>query len=436
MATFNTRGRWWRKDTTDWQFNEPPPSSATAGILSMEEDGGSLELIGALSKLNVYTEDLRLFGVTTDGNPVTLQADQSKESYSVSTYSFRTEEYHIREAYVGGFVPEDATFWRLSFSLSNLPKWTNFRGLETPGDALVPEGPAKTVEAVLDDADIVLRAYEDTQSRGPSFPSKAFFNVHPSKPLTFDEFYSQYLRPLQNLVTLGVGKAVYPHTITVYPDRYGPRDSVLRVYSQIPYYRESDDVSPNRMPFTLSDLTFSSAVEAWFDSVEQVSKFHDRYFGRKYNQEMFLDSEFLSLVVGLELYHREIHPSGSYMSDKAWKQVRERMIRQLPELVAKDRIAGLIRNIGNRYSLGDRLRDIVDEHEELVEPMFDTGTAVSDAVGARIDIAHGTDHEELEIEELHRRKERVDVIATACLLDILDLDIGLSKQILTDMYHY
>ena len=402
----------------------------------MDEDGGTLELIGSLSELNVYPEELRLFGVTTDGDPVTLQADLSQESHSVSAYSFRTEEYHIREAYVGGFVPENATFWRLSFSLSNLPKWTNFRGLETPGDALLPEGPAKTVEAVLDEADIVLRAYEDTQSRLPAFPSKAFFNVYPSEPLTFDEFYSQYLRPLQNLVTLGVGQAVYPHTVTVYPEQYGPPDSHLRVYSRIPYYRQFEEVPPQRMQFTLSDLTFSSAVEAWFDSVAQVPKFHSRYFGRKYNREMFLDSEFLSLVVGLELYHREVYPSGSYMSEKAWEQVREGIIKRVPELVVKERIAGLIRSIGNRYSLGDRLRDIVGDHEELVEPMFDTRKAVGDAVGARIDIAHGTDHEELEIEELHRRKEQVDVIATACLLDILAIDKSVSRRILEKMYHY
>lgn len=437
MDEFHAQGLWWREDTSGWVIGDPVPDSAVAGILSVDAgDGGTLEMIGMLSEWGEQPKSVRIFGVTTDGNRVTLQARFSSESFNTATASFRTDQYYVERAYVGDFIAEGTTFWRLSFSIDQLPQWTNFRGLDASTDSPLTVDVAKTAEAVIDDADIILRAYEDDDSAIPKPPSKAFINVYPETPLTFSEFDEQYLQPLRNLVTLGVGEGVFPEIVTVYTQRYGPQESRVKIYRRIPYHRTPDERSSPQMAFILSDIDFQTAVESWLTSVNRVPKFHNRYFGRKYNQEMFLDSEFLSLIVGLELYHREMYPSGSYMSDKVWEKVRDSFLARIPEVAAKKRITDLIMNIGNRYSLGDRLRDIVSDHEEIIASVFDPQSAVSDAVGARIDLAHGTDHEEMDREELHRRKEQVDVIATACLLSLVGIESEKRKEIILDLYHH
>ena len=445
MKELDVQGVWWRANAVDQKSSdESVPDEATAGILSFDPaDGGQLELIGSWEGIETIGQESppdvgRIYGISTDGDRMTLDDCRFSGSSGNSGRGgfFRTESYGFSRVYIGDFISEDDTFFRVSLSFQNLSNWTDLRRIETPGDHRVPPGPAVTEEAVLDDAEVILHIWEDVESVFPMGPSRTFLNVYPDDPLTIMSFTNHYLRHFQNFFTLGVGEAVFPTSMTVYSDPFGHRDSRITVHQRIPFYerRESEnEVAAPNMNFTLQDINFNSAVVDWFDSIEACEDLHNKYFGQIYNSNMFIGSKLLSLVVGLERYHRDTYPVGKHMSNEIWNRVRKSIMDQMPPVRAKERAGNVLQSIGNDYSLGARLRDIGSTHYEVISAIVDVRSAAGDIRDARIDLAHGLDNANMDGNELVSRKRLTEIFATACLLDIAGVSTEMSIEILQTM---
>lgn len=268
MDSIDVGGKWWLEDMDE--EDELVPEGAVAGALTYSpEHGVELELLGSFYRMferhdDDATEDgsVNIFGVTTEGEYVTiLNCMYSGDSMSTKDISFTTESYEKGTVIRRGLVDTDSKYWKCSFSFNNLATWTGIRRVTTPGDHDIGIGPAVTESLSTDDADIILNMHEDMSSAFDGRLGRVYFTVYPDEPLTYNEYLSNYVRPLQNLVTLGVGEAVFPTFLNLYSARFGHHDSKHSAHWDVPYYREQDDTNSLQMNFTLQDIEFADVVK-------------------------------------------------------------------------------------------------------------------------------------------------------------------------------
>jgi hypothetical protein len=295
-------------------------------------------------------------------------------------------------------------------------------------------GPALSDSLSTDEEDIILNLHEDNKAAIEGKLGRVYFTVFPEEPLTFDEFSSQYIRPLQNLITLGVGEAVFPTFVNLFSERFGHPDSKHSVHWQVPYYREQDDVNQMQMNFTLQDISFEEVVVQWLESESSVSRLHDHYFGTRYNDSMYVNTQFMSMMFALEAYHRRKFPDRQkIMSKKVYKRFRDVTLERMPKVAAWDRAEGLFNSIVNEPSIGDRLIDITEQHEEMFPESYDIDSNLSTIKNVRHTIAHSLP-EDLSTTDIVRAEILVRIIVLAVLLDTAGVDEEKGREILADEY--
>jgi hypothetical protein len=295
-------------------------------------------------------------------------------------------------------------------------------------------GPALSESLSTDEEDLILNLHEDKKAAIEGKLGRVYFTIFPEDPLTFDEFSSQYLRPLQNLITLGVGEAVFPTFVNLYSDRFGHPDSKHSVHWKVPHYREQDGKNPIQMNFTLQDITFEDVIVQWLESDSSISKLHDHYFSTRYNDRMYVNSQFMSMMFALEAYHRRNFPDRQkIMSKQVYKRFRDITLERIPEVAARERAEGLFNSIVNEPSIGDRLIDITEQHEEMFPESYDIDSNLSTIKNVRHTIAHSLP-EDLSTTDIARAEVLVRIIVLAVLLDTAGIDEEKGREILADEY--
>jgi len=442
MDSIDLRGKWWLKGMR--ADDEIVPDAATAGTLSFSpKEGGELELIGSFHSTferlddESDTEDgpATIHGVSTEGEYISiLNCMYTGESMSSKDVTFTTETYQVGTIIRGALVDPTSQYWKCSFSFDNIDNWTGVRRVHTPGDGPMNFGPALSESLSTDEEDIILNLHEDNKAAIEGKLGRVYFTVFPEEPLTFNEFSSQYIGPLQNLITLGVGEAVFPTFVNLYSERFGHPDSKHSVHWQVPYYRDQDDVNQMQMNFTLQDISLEEVLVQWLESESSVSRLHDHYFGTRYNDSMYVNTQFMSMMFALEAYHRRKFPDRQkIMNKKMYKRFRDITLERMPKVAAWERAEGLFNSIVNEPSIGDRLIDITEQHEEMFPESYDIDSNLSTIKNVRHTIAHSLP-EDLSTTDIARAEILVRIIVLAVLLDTAGVEGEKGREILADEY--
>ena len=442
MDSIDVGGKWWLEEMHEEE--QLVPDEAVAGTLTFSpEHGVELDLLGSFYEIferhndDVETEDgpVNIFGVTTEGEYVTvLNCMYSGDSTSTNDVSFTTESYENGTVIKRGLVNTESKYWKCSFSFNNLEKWTGVRRVSMPGDHDIDVGPAVTESLSTDDADIILNMHEDMSSAFEGRLGRVYFTVYSDEPLTYSEYLSEYVSPLQNLITLGVGDAVFPTFLNLYSARFGHHDSKHSAHWDVPYYREQDDAHSMQMNFTLQDIEFADVVEQWLESSSSVERLHDHYFGTRYNDSMYVNTQFMSMMFALEAYHRRAFPDRQKtMSKKVYRRFRETTLERMPKVAVWGRARDLFRSIVNEPSIGDRLLDITGRHEGMFPESYDIKSNLSTIKRVRHTIAHSLP-EDLSTTDIARAEILVRIIVLAVLLETAGIDEEKGREILDDEY--
>lgn len=436
------KGEWWlKKDSKD---SDGIPDDAVAGTISFsQESGGSLELIGGFYPPFEHFKDdetdtdgpLTIHGVSTDGEYVSLlDCIYTGSSVNSKNTTYSTEKYEIGQIIRGGFVDKDTCYWKCSFSFDNLDKWTGLRTVSVPGDYDIAPGPSITAEASTDAADIILNIHEDPHSPLGTPVGRVYITVSVDEPITISEFSTRYIRPLQNLVSLGVGKPVFPTFQNLYSVRYGPHESQHKAIYNIPYYREQKDIASPKMNFTLQDIDFEPAVKRWLTHHSNIQRLHHNYFGTEYNDKMYIRTQFFSLMSALEAYHRSAFPDQQKIMTKSdYRSFKSTLFSKIPPVPVRKRIKDLVNSIGNEPSIGDRLTDITDRHESVMPEDYDIESNLSTIKDIRHNIVHSLS-EKYTTAEIAEGKILLKVIVLAVLVDTVGLSDAKGREILKDEY--
>jgi hypothetical protein len=256
---------------------------------------------------------------------------------------------------------------------------------------------------------------------------------------SFEELHGA-LHRFRNFLTLGVGRSVEPLVVRgVVEADEGPTVEI--------HYRPAGarsgtppgkKVHPAKMLFTLGDLAgdFDRFLNNWFGKVEPLGPVHDLYFATAYGSPAYLDDRFLSLVQGVEAYHRRALGTLELPEEEHERRVGE-IVGAAPD-AHKDWLRGKLA-YSNEPGLRKRLAEIMRQDPEVMKPIFGNSSKKREGfmykvVETRNYLTHYDESKKdaaATWQELYELTERLKSVLEACLLREVGFEGDHLKEVLS-----
>lgn len=169
------------------------------------------------------------------------------------------------------------------------------------------------------------------------------------------------VRDIGNLLSLLVGEAVQPLKIrlTLSKDSTAPN-------AHVDYFlglknRSVVNKTMFEMPLplaTLGETETKTLFKNWFLHEEGLRPIYSLLLSTVYEPNQYVQSTFLSLVQGLETFHRRLY-EGIYVPKAEYGETRKSLVAAIPPQTAPaivEKLTGML-NWGNEFSLRDRLKE-------------------------------------------------------------------------------
>lgn len=435
MEDLEYRGEWW--------LAEEGEEERVAGILEFDPDeGGTLELIGSFGGFDrgPYGEVDLIKGHTTDGKIVTLQdcfIHHSGLSGTMQTQSVTVRKVFTGVQFSGGDLELDKVC--ISFPLLELWTATEIFGIPEGQMSGAEVGEFDEVEAELENANIRLNIAPSQQVnryKGMDITQQAYFAIEPGEPLSISEYIDDYIRHIQHLICLAIGEPVNPDDVKGYFENDGETERIQISYQVSHLPEVPNKKHPHKLQFNLRDIDFEEALLNWFEDADGAEMAHNLYFGTQYNNTMFEENKFLSLVIALESYQSYLFPDHRLMDEDEYDELHGDILETIPDgAEAKERIDNLLGSIGNKGSLRDQLSMVFYEYEDILEALIDMEEVIKDARDGRHNIAHGLG-KEYDLDELGDTARLLQVVLEAIYLSAIGLDPEFIKEKLAENRKY
>ena len=123
------------------------------------------------------------------------------------------------------------------------------------------------------------------------------------------------------------------------------------------------------MLFTLGDIheDFGRFVGEWFGKAERLGPVYDLYFATAYGSPAYLDDRFLSLVQGVEAYHRRALGTTELPDEEHERRIEE-VVSTAPDAHRNWLRGQLV--YSNEPGLRKRLAEILRRDPEVMKPIF------------------------------------------------------------------
>lgn len=263
---------------------------------------------------------------------------------------------------------------------------------------------------------------------------RVFIDIEPEgkRPL---KWYRDLLSSLQDLLTLLVGRSVYPRSMQAQVNTGGSARSDVffgqgarlpESRGKVPgegLVRSSDVLVP--LPLIRSELP--EVLGNWFAKRDLLAPVYELFLGALFNAKIYTDFQFLSLAQGLETYHRRTNPDARYLPEQEYLE------EHYPEIVSSlpPSLPEALRNklkttlwYANEWSLRKRLKELVGA-VPITGIAGDDPTLIQRVVNTRNYLTHYT--EELERDAMRGPKlmeavEELRRLLAFLLLQELGLD--------------
>lgn len=402
MESVDIRGIWWLPANPDLQI--------PGRLQFTDEDWPLLELDGCFTGIEeIFSDSERpiILGIGVDGTRVTLvRCHLVGEQLNLP--GLRTSRYSSTLLIVGGhFSSEDAIcFPKYRAAFDRLPEWSRLSGFRrdlksddqkhmeefTASYRFPPRGTVE-VQGSKIGFHTEFNASGDWLTRG-EMRQTLYLEIEPPAPMMYGEMFEGPLYLLQNFLSLGVGLPVYPERVVgVAQDIAGggeapgkPSKSVEMLYFIGKRKVTKRQLMPQEMLFSYGAIRdeFETCLTRWFERSELLRPILDLYFGTIYSPSMYLQHEFLSLAQAVESYHRRTVP-GTYLDSAVFERVlfclkcaisNPRLHIPAP---ARSALDGRFKYM-NEYSLRRRLKDLLQDVQDLVAPAIPSVPSLVDSV--------------------------------------------------------
>lgn len=381
---FEYKGNWWLPDK---------PEKRVSGTLTFTPNkGANLDLMGSFKdteNMNITLKPEIILGVSSDGKYITLY--KCFETNSTPNFlGVQTSSRFLANLVFEGVhfqTSEDISFKSISVHYLYLDEWVNISGFDIKSPAekevIIKYKPPEPFQAKISDELKILI----------NFPPPWPLFVHVQKEVTIKqntevkietseekpyEDYRKIMSHIQNFLTLGITKPVYPLTITGLTEVNVENEAyylpVKIFYQLLDIPKEYKTLTSNDMLFTFKDISdrFEPLLKNWFEKKDFLEPVFNLYFGTLHNPRMYLEDLFLSLIQAIESFHRRVY-GGKYLPDEKYDKVYEVLVNGIPEDVEselKDRLMEYLK-YGNEFSLRKRLKEIFDKYKEILDKFIE-----------------------------------------------------------------
>ncbi len=450
MKSFELNGYWWLPSN---------PDNIIAGTLSFDPiNGGFLSLLGSFQNFTKFGQvfDVDIILGFADGKKITLYhcyATGSNMSLTTGGPIALKSSFLVNIIILGHYFEkvDDIMFKSLSVNYSHLEDWTQISGFKFNLQSdkenhfnqyevkyNFPQKFEMKIDDVLISFDYNFREGGD-RIKEVRLLQTTFIKVEPLRECHLDTYLNNIFYHIQNFISLGVGKAVYPLIVK------GKNENCkieLRkgriVYNDIEVFYKARDfqeaskkLHPLDMVFFLGDVRdeLEKYLNNWFKKAELIQPVYDLYFATLYSPKMYLQHKFLSLIQALEVYHRRVY-GGKYISDENYKEVYTKLVEAIPSELEdsfKSSLKGKM-NYLHEYSLRKRLKVITDTLDDVIEILIKNKVDfISDVENTRNFLTHYDRNLEDKCKtgnDLYILTQKVKFILEMCFL----LEMGMSTD--------
>ena len=361
-------------------------------------------IVGHVEKLGFVTlDDCYCRGVSSN-------VDTSRTFDDISKSSIDVMRVFKGVAYRAGEIP---CFDTLTFSIEGIDEWVGISGIEVDHQL---EKHAVTISYELP-ANIPIKLDNDMElligfswqpppfSRIPKeakVTQKTYFHLVSQDVRELDEFISVANKlttflcfALNEIVCLDSMSTVFdtPHQDV----REGLRKmtSVDIYSSSSPYSEDSPEIYWHNMLFRFEEIqsNIESKINNWIRGYEQFAPAFHLYFWSQRDAYPYLEVRFLSLVQGLEAYHRKTSDEKE-MDETEFEELVEKLIEQCPA-GRKEWLRNRL-GYGNEVSLRKRITRLIEPFKDL----FGNKEKRRKLINRIVDIRNNLTHPDSEIEDI------------------------------------
>lgn len=404
MQTGELTGYWWLPEQPDTQV---------AGTVRLGVAGDAeLSLVGHFGDMNdlqTPSELPSILGIAS-GKLITL-IECTRVGWNITIPGTATSTYHPKITLLGAHVPsrQRLMFETASASWGDLHAWTATSGfsqeLQVEGDRLVGLTVRYRTPAVVE-ADIPgahVRLAHGLQSQVSNreqitLREKVVMEIALEAPVDFEHLMEEYVSPLWNFVTFGVGQFVPLLSLTgtlSRPNELPGRRRVEVVFEPSNTLGERRTISVREMLFTLADLRedFSEFdfLATWCRRQKELKPVWNLYFATLSNPGMYVEQRFLSLAQAAESYHRATN-ARQILDVPHFRAIRQLLCAIIDGAQINASAASALKskfNYINEIPLKQRLGDLILSEEPLVHEVIpDTESFVRTVGNTRNYLTH------------------------------------------------
>lgn len=447
ISEFSHKGIWWIPDKEDEKID---------GILhfSPNEDP-RLELTGSFTDIADIMKVSRwdiVLGFTVTGKKVTL-LNCISTSTQLHMPGMPTSEIYASVVFIGVHFPsiDQIMFDTVSIRYSLIDEWLGISGFsieqsfEKKKTTITYQLP-KPIESAFNDNLSISILFNATSPIGATTEAKisqtSKFQIKPSEPKDFD-FYQNLNQALHNLLALATLKRVHP----VFIKGTIGTEIIDIFYKNIFYYPDESKIkTPFDLLFSYTDIKdrFDDFLRRWFDTSQLFEPVHNLYFETIHSSQMYMEHRFLSLCQAIEAYHRRVSPGVYQSRDDFMKKIYPALINAIPDDTDKNYKESIKTRLKylNEFSLRKRLKEIIEEHEEVLSILIPKPTKI---IGTIVDTRNFFTHydddlkqKSLDGEQLYLASERLKFMLEVCFLYKLGFSDEEMKRLIdrTQRYNY
>lgn len=196
------------------------------------------------------------------------------------------------------------------------------------------------------------------------------------------------------------------------------------LYAPVFKVEKEDAHHPARFLFRFADVKddIESIIRIWLQIANKLRPVRALYQSALYGKRTYLESEFLSMVQAVEVFHRRFR-GGYYASPDEFEQTILPKLREAVPAETADELRKVIWNklqYLNEYSLGRRLRELVRDHESLIlEFVPDAYPLMEKIVQFRNHFTHYSGEKALSESDIRKIVRSVDALRLILELSLL-----------------
>lgn len=383
------------------------PGKSVPGRLHVSAEGAvSLDLLGHVQEGSLPSKPIEiLYGAIENGKLVTLLDSQYSHS-SLNLPGIATAQLQSSWAFIG-FHPvarEDLSFSKVYFHVEGLDRWLSLTGINVQfesdfGSATITYKPLPSFEFPLENGlklGIVF-SWElpslGSNVESASVSQRAMLYLETPSLMPVVEFLAIVYRlncflclAMNETASLTQLQFTSPKLIDQFAGQQ--RELLVDAYGRtMPQSESAPKLSPFGQLFTYHQVKdrFAELISEWLQNFQTIEPSFNLYFAVATSGFMFLESQFLFLVQGLETLHRRTSQETKFPSKEF-----DALLRILVEACPKDRRGWLSARLkyANELTLRHRLEELLGGLSRIVWPGGDHNFPISDIVDTRNYLTH------------------------------------------------